>query len=131
MTNKIQKKTIDIPTVEYIEDKNIDRKTDYQVRHLLCTSFTGPKHWVYAQHRYFSVPYPRRWVMRNEKGQLIAHVGLHNKTLKTNSTTYIAGGVGEVCVHPDYRGRGYIRIILKTVHNWMRKNKYSFSKDKL
>ena len=127
MTNKIQEKPIDVPAVEYIEDKDIDSKTDYQLRHLLCTSFTGQQHWVFAQHRYFSIPYPRRWVMRNKKGQLIAQVGLHDKTLTINGTTLKAGGVGDVCVHPDYRGRGYIRIILKTVHNWMQENEYSFS----
>ncbi len=32
-----------------------------------------------------------------------------------------------MCVHPDYRGRGYVKVMLECVHSWLSANKFPFS----
>ena len=46
--------------------------------------------------RYFREPYPHRWVIRNGQGVLVAHIGVHEKEVETEGTTFHIGGICEV-----------------------------------
>ena len=37
------------------------------------------------------------------------------------------GGVADVCVHPQYRGRGFVHQMLKVVHEWLSSHDFSFA----
>ena len=67
-----------------------------------------------------------RWFIMN-KDRMMAHVALHEKKIKVGAKMLKTGGIAEVAVHPDARGRGYVKLLLNEVHNWQKKNGYSFS----
>lgn len=115
------------PTIEYLPDLSIDAATDEMLRGLLVTCFTKPQDVVFRDQRYFRQPYQDRWVIRDEGGALVAHIGVHDKKVAADGQAYCIGGIAEVCVHPDHRGRGYVRMMLACIHEWLSGRGYPFS----
>lgn len=107
------------PDIAYLPDDSIDDAGDQELRDLLTTCFTKPQDFVFKTRRYFQEPYKHRWTIRDEHGVLIAHVGVHEKTIEADGQSYRIGGICEVCVHPNYRGRGYVKAMLECVHDWL------------
>ncbi|MEJ2702715.1 MAG: GNAT family N-acetyltransferase [Sedimentisphaerales bacterium] len=113
--------------VEYLPDSSVDAALDAQIRRLLTTCFTKPEDVVFRDRRYFIEPYPHRWVIRNARGVIIAHVGVHEKTVEADGRTFRIGGVAEVCVHPDFRGRGFVKAMLACIHDWLIRHEFDFA----
>lgn len=113
--------------VEYLSDSSVDDAGDRELRGLLSTCFTKPGDDVFSKRRYWREPYQHRWIIRNERGALIAHVGVHDKRVEAEGRTFRIGGICEVCVHPDYRGRGQVKAMLECVHSWLSANRFPFS----
>ncbi len=112
---------------EYIPDASVDAALDELIRSLLTTCFTGPHDAVFKTQRYFKDPYPHRWIIRDGQGGLVAHVGVHEKRIMADGITYRAIGMAEVCVHPDWRGRGLVGAIFREIHAWAIQQGYPFS----
>ncbi len=106
------------PEIHYRADAAFTTEDDAQLRHLLTTCFTKPQDQIFQQQRYFREPYAHRWVIPGPPPTLWAHVGLHLKEVRTREQGFPIGGICEVCVHPEVRGRGYVREMLKVVHAW-------------
>ena len=70
------------PDITYLSDDSIDAAGDAELRELLSTCFTKPGDEVFKTRRYWREPYKHRWVMRNEAGRLVAHVGIHEKSVE-------------------------------------------------
>ena len=115
------------PSVMYLSDVAVDASMDQEIRDLLTTCFTKPQDVVFKTRRYFKEPYPHRWVIRNERGLLVAHVGLHEKMVEAGGRTFRIGGIAEVCVHPQARGKGYVRIMLREIDAWQARQGFAFS----
>ena len=115
------------PEVGYLADKNIDEAGDRELRGLLTTCFTKPQDVVFKTQRYFREPYHHRWIIRNEQGALIAHIGVHEKRIEAEGRSFRIGGICEVCVHPQDRGRGYVRSMLACVHAWLSEQGFPFA----
>lgn len=115
------------PNVQYLPDDTIDAALDAEIRGLLTTCFTKPEDAVFRTRRHFVEPYPHRWTIRDPQGRLVAHIGVHEKSAEVEGRTLRIGGIAEVCVHPDCRGRGYVKALLARAHDWMRRNGYVFS----
>ena len=115
------------PSVTYISDVGVDATQDREIRDLLTTCFTKPEDVGFKTRRYFKEPYPHRWVIRNANGGLIAHVGLHEKMVAADGWTFRIGGIAEVCVHPESRGKGYVRIMLREIDDWQAQQGFAFS----
>lgn len=113
--------------IEYLPDESVDHALDREIRDLLTTCFTKPQDVVFKTQRYFREPYPHRWTIRNENGALVAHIGVHEKNVEAGDRTFRIGGICEVCVHPDYRGRGYLKLMLKCIHTWLVEHGFVFS----
>jgi len=113
--------------IEYLPDACIDVAQDRELRGLLTTCFTGPQDVVFKTRRYFHEPYPHRWVIRDERGAVVAHIGVHDKKVEAGGEIFRFGGIGEVCVHPDHRGRGYVRETLAVIHDWLARHGFAFS----
>lgn len=113
--------------ITYLADSSIDDAGDRELRGLFSTCFTKPGDEVFRTRRYWREPYKHRWIIRNERGELIAHVGVHEKCIEAKGRTFRIGGVGEVCVHPDCRGRGCVKSMLECVHSWLSANQFPFS----
>ncbi len=115
------------PEIEYLSDNSVDDALDQKIRGLLTTCFTKPQDVVFKDRRYFQEPYPHRWVIRDGQGVIVAHIGVHEKEVEAEGTTFRIGGICEVCVHPDYRGRGYVRIMLNSIHEWLCRHGFVFA----
>jgi len=115
------------PVIEYLPDDSIDDAMDLELRGLLSTCFKKPQDYVFKDRRYFRIPYPHRWVIRDENGQFVSHIGVHDMEALCDEGNFRFGGICEVCVHPDYRGRGHVRAMLKHIHAWLLEHGFAFS----
>ncbi|MFC1634898.1 GNAT family N-acetyltransferase [Planctomycetota bacterium] len=114
-------------TVEYLPDSSVDASWDTEIRGLLTKCFTKPVDIVFRDRRYFREPYPHRWVIRDAQDSIIAHVGVHEKSVEANGRTFRIGGIAEVCVHPECRGRGFVKTMLTCVHDWLIRHEFDFA----
>ena len=101
------------PEVVYLADGEIDDAGDAQLRRLLTSCFTKPEDAVFKNRRYWRELYDHRWIMRGERNTLAAHVGVHEKSIEAEGRAFRIGGICEVCVHPEFRGRGYVKLMLE------------------
>ena len=108
------------PSIDYLADASIDDALDKEIKALLTSCFKKAKDTVFYERRYFREPYHHRWVMRNDQGVLVAHIGVHDKQVESGGRTFRFGGICEVCVLPECRGRGYIRLMLESIHHWLK-----------
>jgi predicted acetyltransferase len=115
------------PEIEYLPDESVDSRQDQELRNLFSTCFTAPHDAVFKERRYFCEPYPHRWVIRNEQGVIVAHIGVHEKTVKAGGEVSKIAGIAEVSIHPDYRGRGYVRMMLSSIHDWLAAHGFVFA----
>jgi predicted N-acetyltransferase YhbS len=115
------------PEIEYLPDERVDDALDLEIRGLLTSCFTKPQDVVFNDRRYFREPYPHRWVIRDSHGALIAHIGVHEKHVEIEGSKFRIGGICEVCVHPDHRGKGYVRRMLKLIHEWLSERGFVFT----
>ena len=115
------------PKIEYLPDDSVTGSMDYELRGLLTTCFTKPQDVVFRDRRYFREPYPHRWVIRDDNNAIVAHIGVHEKKVEAEGRTCRIGGIAEVCVHPIYRGKGYVRMMLKCIHAWLSKHGFAFA----
>lgn len=113
--------------VRYLADDTVDPGMDAELRELLSTCFTKPQDVVFRTQRYFRDPYPHRWVVCDGRGALVAHAGVHEKAVVVESAVLPIGGIGDLCVHPDWRGRGLVNAMLRDVHAWLRERRYLFA----
>lgn len=115
------------PQVEYLPDSSVDAALDAQIRGLLTKCFTKPEDVVFRDRRYFREPYPHRWVIKDTQGSIIAHVGVHEKSVEADGQRFRIGGIAEVCVHPKFRGRGFVKAMLTRVHDWLIRHGFDFA----
>lgn len=115
------------PQVEYLPDASVDAAMDQELRDLLSTCFTKPVDHVFKERRYFIAPYPNRWIIRGDEGKVVAHVGVHERLIQADGKEYRFGGIAEVCVHPDYRGKGLVKKMLVLIHEWLSERGFSFA----
>jgi len=115
------------PQVEYLPDASVDASLDAELRTLLTTCFTKPQDVVFRDRRYFYEPYPHRWVMRDAKRSIIAHAGVHQKAVEADGCRIRIGGLAEVCVHPEFRGKGFVKAMLACIHDWLIRREFDFA----
>lgn len=111
----------------YLADNSVDAVTDSEIRTLLTTCFTKPEDAVFKYRRYFREPYPHRWVIRDSDGQITAHIGVHEKQVLVSGKFLPIGGIAEVCVHPEHRRQGFVRLMLEEIHQWLTEKEFVYS----
>lgn len=115
------------PEIIALPDREVDSATDRAIRDLLTTCFTGDGNDVFLHRRYWKEPYPNRFVIRGPDDSFVAHVGVHEKEIRVGDARHRFGGICEVCVHPDFRGRGMVRAMLAFIHPWLAERGFVFS----
>lgn len=115
--------------VHYIADSEIDAEMDRRLITLLSTCFTKPEDWIFRERRYFTEAPAHHWYIAQEDGggDLAAHLALHDRVMTAGNQRFSCGGVSEVAVHPRSRGRGYVRLLISTIHAWMESRGYDFA----
>ena len=112
------------PEVVYIYDPSVDANLDWKIRVILGTCFGDL---CFRQQRFCTELPAHRWVIYGTGDIIAAHVAIHIKVLGSEQGDIKAGGVAEVCVHPDYRGRRLTRRLLTAAEDYMRENGIDFS----
>jgi predicted acetyltransferase len=67
------------------------------------------------------------YAVRDEQGQLAAVVGVFPIDWRVGDVTLKVAGVGGVAVHPDYRGKGYMKLLMNHAVAEMRSAGYDLS----
>jgi len=111
--------------IEDLADAKVGEALDLELRGLLSVCF--PKDVEFTLHRHFQEKPAHRWMGRDEAGRLMGHVCIHDKMLGSCAGDLRIGGVAEVCVHPDFRGRGLVRTMLGQVHPWLAERGFDFA----
>jgi len=62
-----------------------------------------------------------------EEGQIVSHVGVYPIEVITLGIRLQIGGIGQVCTHPQARGKGYMSMLLRHSIDEMRALGYSLS----
>ncbi|MBC8180910.1 GNAT family N-acetyltransferase [candidate division KSB1 bacterium] len=110
--------------IKYIQDSKVDETLNKKLIALLSICFL--KDPVFQYRRYCKEMPQHRWYIE-ENNIIVAHLALHEKKINTENGEFPIGGVAEVCVHPDYRGKGSVKKMLVKTHNWLKENKFPFS----
>ncbi len=114
--------------IKYLPDANVDETINQQLITLLSSCFTKPSDERFKVQRYYNEMPQHRWYIESPSGDaIIAHVAVHEKTVRIRSQQALIGGVAEVCVHPSYRGHGYVKLLLREAHAWMERHGYIYS----
>ena len=106
--------------IHYILDSQVIDSLDEALRELISACFTKPQDIVFKTRRYFIDPPKHRWYCIDESGKILAHIAVHEKTIRSQDKKMIVCGMSEVCVAPDNRGQGYVKSILKDIHTFMK-----------
>jgi predicted N-acetyltransferase YhbS len=112
---------------EYLPAEDIDDATEQELRRLLSTCYTRPGDEILKEQSHFGEPYPYRWIVRDGDGVIVAHMGVVEREVVAGEDVYRVGGVAAVCVHPDCRGRGHVRVMLRDAHAWMVQHGFDFA----
>lgn len=115
------------PEIKYLSDDSVDHAVDAQIRGLMTACFIKPQYAIFKTQRYLHEPNPHWWTIGDGQKRLIAQVGVHEKQVMTEGNAFPIGGICSVCVHPDYRGRSYVKLMLERVHAWLSEHGFDFA----
>jgi len=59
-------------------------------------------------------------------GRLVAHLRVWDRTLMVNGVQLSAAGIGSLCVHPNYRSRGYAQALMADSERYFFEAGYDF-----
>jgi predicted N-acetyltransferase YhbS len=113
-------------TIEDLPDARVSTALDAELRTLFVTCFPKDEP-LFSKHRHFREPPTHRWIIRDPAGRLVAHACIHDKTLGSPVGDLHIGGVAEVCVHPDFRGQGLVRLLMQRIQAWLIDHHFDFS----
>jgi len=112
---------------EYVLDSTVNLALDQKLRDILSTCFTKPGDTVFRDRRYWRELPQHRWVIRATTGEIIAHIAVHEKIVVFGGKKHRIGGIAEVCVRPEHRGHGYVKVLLAHAHDWLRAYGFAFA----
>ncbi|MDP6041722.1 MAG: GNAT family N-acetyltransferase [Candidatus Latescibacteria bacterium] len=49
----------------------------------------------------------------SQDGRLVCHLRIWDRTLRVRGADLLAAGIGSLCTHPDFRGRGYAQALMR------------------
>lgn len=112
-------------TVLHQLDSGISETLDSELRTLLYMCF--PHELCFKTRRFVSEPPPHRFIVFGDEGALAGHIAVHDKLIRAGDTELRVGGIAEVAVHPDHRGKGLVKAMLAVAHRWMVSEGIEFS----
>jgi predicted N-acetyltransferase YhbS len=54
-----------------------------------------------------------------EGGRIVAHLRVWDREIRVRGAVLRAGGIGSVLTHPDFRGRGYARALMRNTESYL------------
>jgi GNAT superfamily N-acetyltransferase len=123
--------------ISCVADEDVTAVLDKALISLLSTCFTKPEDRIFQERRYFYEAPAHRFLCpaegqprdaaAKEFSELAAHLGVHDRSVAASGRNYRCGGIAEVAVAPQYRGRGLARWILNTALQWMKEHDFDFA----
>jgi GNAT superfamily N-acetyltransferase len=113
-------------SLERVADGEVDPKLDQELRGLLSTCFTKAQDTGFKRQRYWQEPPAFHYLLREADGRVIAHAAVHHKKLGSAAGDVEIGGVGDVCVHPSCRGQGLVKVLLRALHEDLKRRNVPF-----
>lgn len=110
--------------VKYILDSDVDEALNKKLIDILSVCF--PDQEIFTKQRFYKEKPNCRWIIENET-EIIAHVALHKKEIIAAPNKMNIGGIAEVCVRPEYRGKGFVKLLLTYAHDYLIENGFKFS----
>lgn len=108
----------------YLPDAEVTAELDGALRALLSRCFTDP---CFAHQRFCHEMPQHRWIILAENGEPAAHLAAHDKFIGAFTGDLRVFAVAEVCVHPDFRGRGLVRDLIAAAHAWARAQEFPWA----
>ncbi len=62
-----------------------------------------------------------------EEGRIVSHVSIITKYMRIGGSVVKLGGIGDVCTHPDCRGKSYSRALMQDAVRYMGEHDYALS----
>ena len=89
--------------IERIEEMRLEAEDDDEIAALIETCFTESD----FGGRSFFQNRPHVRLIRRERGRIVGHLGLSFRAIRLGDALVNVGGIGDVAVHPDARGRKF------------------------
>jgi predicted acetyltransferase len=112
--------------LERVSEPHVDAELDRELRAVLAACFIKPRDAFFRERRYANEMPSERWLVRDRDNLLVAHLASHEKTIGVGERELRIGGVAEVCVLPEYRGRGLVRYLVSQAHAHFRDRALGF-----
>lgn len=110
--------------IRFIEDSAVDSELNQKLINILSICFDNQP--LFNERRYYKEIPGYRWYIE-ENNQIIAHTALHEKNIIVGDRRIKIGGIAEVCVRPEYQGKGLVKQLLKNVDEWLVANDYKYA----
>ena len=94
-----------------VEESQVSQELNAKLKKLLCKCFPKDKA-VFSETRYWNNVPPKWPVAIEEDDSPIACCAVIERQINIADKPYIITGIGNVCVDPDYRGKGLAKKIL-------------------
>jgi predicted acetyltransferase len=107
-----------------VPDSAVGVALDAELCRLLQKCF--PHERKFKDRRHYNEPPRMRWIIRVD-GRLVAHIAAHEKVLSCGSRRVPFCGISEVCIVPDFRGRGFLPKLLAALEDYYSGLSYDFS----
>lgn len=108
----------------YLPDAAVTADLDQRLRSLLSACFSDP---CFVTRRCCHEMPAHRWVVEDERGELAAHIAVHDKLIGSQSGDIRVLGIAEVCVREDVRGRGLVQELVAAAHAWGRAEGFPYA----
>jgi predicted N-acetyltransferase YhbS len=53
-----------------------------------------------------------------DDGRIVAHLRIWDRVLRVRGADLLAAGIGSLCTHPDFRGRGYAQALMRDTERY-------------
>ncbi len=110
--------------IKFIFDKDVNEELNKKIIQILSVCF--PEQQIFTKQRYYKESPQYRWYIEDDS-MIAAHMAIHEKEITINSDNILIGGVAEVCVHPNYRGKGLAKELLKASEEFIIEKGFKFS----
>jgi predicted N-acetyltransferase YhbS len=94
-----------------VDETEMASDLDARIRASLCASFAKDAS-IFAHTRAWHGSSPAFSVLMEDQGEVIAHLGVVDRSIDIGHVRCRAAGVQNVCVLPTYRGRGLTSALL-------------------
>jgi hypothetical protein len=97
--------------IRKVQEPDIDETLDARIKTSLCRCFPNDSD-TFGKTRAWHGSYPSFSIVMEDRDDIVAHVGIVDRTVRVGDTSLRVAGIQNVFVLADYRGQFTIRVSL-------------------